>query len=521
VERMSTLDAGFYFVEHQNVPMHFGLLAEFEGPAPAYEDLLALYASKLPRVPRYRQVVRTTPMQLFRPYWADDENFELRYHVRHVAVPPPGGPENLTELASLIFAQQLDRARPLWEAWFIEGLEDDRWAIVSKVHHCMVDGIGGSDLMAALFDLGQDFERPVPVPWAPRPGPSVAEVVASGAVDTLTWPARQLAGMPGFVLSRISTKDQLVRFSEGLTGSARRLAAPSASSLNGPISPHRRWTWAIASLSEVKRIRYALDVTVNDVVLAVITTGFRDLLAARGELKEDLVVRTLVPVSLRGDDDRNPVSNKISAILVNLPVGEPGPVSRLELLHDQMEDLKRTRQAIGAEVLTEMLGFAAPALLALGSRAAFRIPQPLVQAVTTNVPGPRFPLYILGRQMVEVYPYVPIGQNVRIGIAVFSYLDRFSFGITADHGAVPESELATLARGISRGLDELSERVKPPRSRKQDGGTSQPAAKPGGKKSGAAADSGGKKPSPAKDSGGKKSGRAKDPGGKKSRPARH
>jgi diacylglycerol O-acyltransferase / wax synthase len=469
VERMSTLDAGFYFVEHQNVPMHFGTLAEFEGPAPPYEDLLALYATKLPRVPRYRQVVRTTPLQIFRPFWVDDENFELRYHVRHVAVPPPGGPDSLREMASLVFAQQLDRARPLWEAWFVEGLEGGRWAIISKVHHCMVDGIGGSDLMAALFDIGQDFERPVPPPWVPRPGPSAAEVVATGAVETLTWPARQLAAMPGFVRDRIRSKDQLVRFSQGLRGSARRLAVPSASSLNGAISPHRRWTWATASLTEVKKIRYALDVTVNDVVLAVITAGFRDLLDARGELTEDLVVRTLVPVSLRGEDDRKPVSNMISAILVNLPVGESGPVSRLEMLHDQMDDLKRTRQAIGAEFLTEMLGFAAPALLALGSRAAFRLPQPLVQAVTTNVPGPRFPLYILGRQMVEVYPYVPIGDNVRIGVAVFSYLDRFSFGITADHNAVPESDLNILAAGISRGLAELSERVRPPRKSKGSG----------------------------------------------------
>jgi diacylglycerol O-acyltransferase / wax synthase len=468
VERMSTLDAGFYFVEHQNVPMHIGSLAVFEGPAPSYEDFVALFAAKLPRVPRYRQVVRTFPLQVFRPFWADDENFELRYHLRHVAV-PPGGPEELEQLAAHIFAQRLDRARPLWEAWFLEGVEDGRWALLSKVHHSMVDGIGGSDLMAVLFDLSPEYDPPAPVPWQPEPGPSIAEIVAGGAADTITWPLRQLTEMPRLVRVRIPTREVLAGFGRGLRGSARRLAVPSASSLNGPISPHRRWTWTTASLTEVRRIRHALDVTVNDILLAAVTSAFRDLLQARGELEDDVIVRSLVPVSLRADDDST-VSNKISAILVNLPVGEPRPVWRLELLHGQMDDLKRTRQAVGAEFLTGVLGFAAPALLALGSRAAFRIPQPLVQTVTTNVPGPRFPLYILGRQMTELYPFVPIADNLRIGIAVFSYLEQFSFGITADYRAVSESELTILTSGISRGIAELSERVtasrKPAKPRK-------------------------------------------------------
>ena len=455
VERMSTLDAGFYFVEHQNVPMHIGSLAVFEGPAPAYEDLLTLYAAKLPLVRRYRQVVRTLPVPVFRPYWSDDQDFDLRYHLRHAAVPPPGGPEQLREMSARIFAQRLDRARPLWEAWFLEGVEGGRWAIISKVHHCMVDGVGGADLMAALFEVDPGSALPVPVRWEPRPGPSAVEVIAEGVLDTVTWPLQQLAGLPGFLLRRLPSPDEVLSFGRGLTGSARRLTVPSASSLNGSIGPHRRWTWTTASLTQVKKIRRALSVTVNDVVLAVITTGFRELLQARGELEEGLVVRTLVPVSLRGENEHQPVSNQVSAVLANLPVSEPDPVRRLELLHRQMADLKRSRQAVGAELLTEVLGFAAPALLALGSRAAFRVPQPLVQTVTTNVPGPRFPLFILGRQLVELYPYVPIGDNVRIGIAIFSYLDTFSFGVTADYSAVPEADLDILMAGISHGLADL------------------------------------------------------------------
>jgi WS/DGAT/MGAT family acyltransferase len=450
---MSTLDAGFFFVEHRNVPMHLGSLVVFEGPAPAYRDLVELFAAKLPRVPRYRQVVRTVPMHVFRPAWTDDENFEIGYHMRHAAVPKPGKARQLRHLAGQIFAQRLDRDRPLWEAWFLEGIEAGRWALLSKVHHCMVDGIGGTDLMTAVFDLRPDAVPVTPDSWNPQPGPSVVGLVAGGARDVVTWPLRQLADVPGFVQGRLRSRADVMRFGRGLGGSARRLTAPSASSLNGPIGPHRRWVWTTASLARVKRIRAALGGTVNDVLLAAITGGFRDLLIERGELSEGLVVRSLVPISLRRKDERGVITNRVSAVLANLPVAEPDPVRRLQLLRGQMDDLKRTRQAVGAELLTEMLGFAAPTLLALGSRAAFQLPQPLVQTVTTNVPGPRFPLFILGRRMVEAYPYVPIGDNVRISIAIFSYLDRFSFGITADYSAAPD--LDVLTKGIRRGLAEL------------------------------------------------------------------
>jgi len=461
---MSTLDAGFYFVEHPGVPMHIGSLAVFEGPAPPYADLSALFAAKLPKVRRYRQVVRTVPLQMFRPFWVDDEQFELSYHLGHAAVLPPGGPAQLRELAGRVFGQRLDRDRPLWEAWFVEGLERGRWALLTKIHHSMVDGVGGSDLLAELFDVTPESAPPGPPdPWEPEPEPSIAELVVGGALDTIAWPVRQLADLPGVLGRRLPSASDLAIFGRGLTGSARRLAAPSASSLNGPISPHRRWTWTDAKLSDVRQIRHAMPrtapVTVNDVLLAAITSGFRDLLGARGELTDDLVVRSLVPVSLRGSDELEPVSNKISAILVNLPVSEPDPKRRLRALHASMEDLKRTRQAAGAEFLTGLLGFAAPSLLALGSRAAFRIPQPLVQTVTTNVPGPRFPLYMLGRKLTELYPYVPIGNNLRIGVAIFSYLDRFTFGITADYRAVPQADLDLLSRGIKRGIAELKPSV--------------------------------------------------------------
>ncbi len=454
MERMSTLDAGFYFVEHENVPMHLGSLAVFEGPAPSYAELVDLYAAKLPRVPRYRQVVRTAPLQVVRPSWSDDEHFEIGYHLRHAAVPRPGGAGQLRRQAGQIYAQPLNRNRPLWETWLLDGLENDRWAILSKVHHCMVDGVGGSDLMAEVFDLRPDAVPPArPAVWDPQPHLSLAGTLASGARDAVTMPLRLLAGLAGLARGRLTSRHQLAAFGRGLAGTARRLAVPAASSLNGPIGPHRQWAWTTASLSQVKHIRTELGGTVNDVLLAAITRGFRDVLAERGELSHTVVVRSLVPISVRGHDEHGVITNRVSAVLANLPVPEPDPLRCLELVREQMDEVKRTHQAAGAHLLTQALGLTPTLLLALGSRAAFHLPQPLVQTVTTNVPGPQFPLFVLGRQMVEAHPYVPIGDNVRIAVAIFSYLGRFSFGITADASTAPDLDI--LAQGIQRGLAEL------------------------------------------------------------------
>jgi diacylglycerol O-acyltransferase / wax synthase len=453
MERMSTLDAGFFHVEHDNVPMHFGSLALFQGPAPSYEELTRLFAAKLPLVPRYRQVVRTMPLEILRPMWLDDEHFEIGHHVRRATVPAPGGERQLRELAAGIFAAPLDRSRPLWEGWLLDGLKGGRWAILSKVHHCVVDGIGGNDLMTAVFDIARNAECPAPAAWVPEPEPAMPDLIKAGLREAVAGPARQLAGLPALLRRPMPPAEEILAYTRGLAASARRLTVPSAASLNGPIGSGRRWAWAAAPLAEVKEIRSAHGGTVNDVLLAAITSGFRDLLETRGELADGLVVRSLVPVSVRGQDEQGMITNRLSAVLANLPAGEPDPLRRLELIRGQMDELKSTSQAVGAEVMTGMLGFAAPMLLAFGSRAAFQLPQHLVQTVTTNVPGPRLPLFLLGRRLVRIYPYVPIGDNVRIAVAIFSYLERFSFGITADRDAVPD--LAVLARGIRRGLAEL------------------------------------------------------------------
>ena len=452
LDRMSTLDAEFFYAEHENVPMHIGSVAVFDGPAPTRQDLMRLFEAKLPRVPRYRQTVRTAPFQLLRPVWTDDQDFSIRHHVRHSTVRAPGGPAELREAAAKLFALPLVRGRPLWEEWLLDGLADGRWAIVSKIHHCMVDGVGGNDLMAAVFDTAADERPPEPVAWVPAPRPSLAELAAADLREAMGKPLRQLTAAPR--LLRRAKLDDVADFGRGLSASARRLAEPSAGFLNGPIGPGRRWTWTTASLAELKQIRAAHGGTINDVVLAAITGAFRDLLAERQELSEGLVVRSLVPVSVRGPDEAGAITNRVSAVLANLPAGEPDPLRRLDVIRQEMSSLKHTHQAAGAEILTGMLGFAAPMWLALGTQAAFRMRQPLVQTVTTNVPGPRSPLYVLGRRLTALYPYVPIGNAVRISVAILSYVDDVAFGVTADYGF--SADLDVFTGGIRRGLAELS-----------------------------------------------------------------
>ncbi|MGD0068090.1 MAG: wax ester/triacylglycerol synthase family O-acyltransferase, partial [Streptosporangiaceae bacterium] len=441
--RMSTLDTEFYFAEHANVPLHMGSVAVFEGPVPEHRELTRLFAAKLPLVPRYRQVVSTAPGHILRPVWADDEHFQIRHHVRRLKVRAPGGDAQLRAVATRLFTRPLDLSRPLWEEWLLTGLADGRWAILSKIHHCMADGVGGNDLMTLVFDTDPDAELPEPVSWVPAPGPSLADRAAEQVRDVVTWPLRQLAAAPetSARLKRLARPEDLLEYARGLGEGARSLAAPSATFLNGPIGPKRRWAWTTTSLTELKQIRRTHGGTINDVVLAVVAGAFRDLLAARGKLTDGLVVRSLVPVSVRGPDEAGVVTNRVSAVLANLPVSEPDPVRRLALIRAQMDSLKHRHQAVSAEVLTAMLGVSAPMWLALGTQAAYRFPQPLVQTVTTNVPGPRDPLYVLGRRMAVLYPYVPIGNSTRISIAIVSYLDTVSFGITADYDAVPDADV--------------------------------------------------------------------------------
>jgi WS/DGAT/MGAT family acyltransferase len=456
VDRLSATDAGFYYAETENAPLHVGSVAVFEGPAPSYGDLVRLLLSKLPLVPRYRQRVREVPLNLGRPLWVDDPHFQILYHVRHTAVPKPGGQEQLRNLAGRVLGQRLDMAKPLWEVWLVEGLEDDRWAIISKVHHCMIDGVAGTDLMQLMFDLSPDAEHAPPRDWSPQRSPSGLAMAVGAVTETVTAPLRQLTSLPG--------TDAVTAGARGLVASTRAAAAtlpalarqaltPLARTLTGPIGPHRRWAWSDAEFAELKTARTALGGTVNDVVLTAITRGFRDLLQGRGALGGDTVVRTMVPISVRKENERGSLNNQVTAVFVDLPVGEPDPVERLASIRRQMDEYKRTMQAVDARSIIAMGDYVAPTLLSLGVRASMQAGQLWCQAVTTNVPGPRVPLYVLGRRMVSSHPYVPIAGGTRISIGIFSYLDAMTFGINADFDAFPD--LDVLSEGIRRGIDEL------------------------------------------------------------------
>jgi diacylglycerol O-acyltransferase / wax synthase len=455
VDRMSPQDAMFISVEDERNPMHIGTVSVFEGPAPRYGDLVRTVASHLPSLPRYRQRVRFIPMGLGRPVWVDDPHFQILYHIRHTATPPPGSAEDLRNLAGRVFAQNLDRGKPLWELWMVEGLQDGNWALISKVHHCMVDGVSATDLLTVLLDR-EPQRRPGRAPkWQAAGEPHDLHLLADAVADAITDPIHRLRGVPVVARAIFGSGLDLHSLTDvrNLIGSLGSWTQQTVGSLNGPIGPHRRWSWATASLEEVKEIRASLGGTVNDVVLCAITKGFRDLLRSRGEKLAGKVVRALVPVSVRHPSEKGVYNNRVSGLFPGLPVGLDRPVARLNVIREQMDNFKGSGQAVAGDVLIQMTGFAPPMLLALSLRLALHAQQRLVQTVTTNVPGPQFPLYATGRQMVYAYPYVPIAGSVRIGIAIFSYLGSLKFGVTADYDSVPD--IGVLTRGIESGVAEL------------------------------------------------------------------
>ncbi len=450
VQRMTSLDAGFFFAENDRTPLQVASLNIFEGEPPSYGDLVRLILSKLPQMPRYRQVIRTVPFNIARPVWTDDSHFQVLYHVRRTAVPSPGGPEELRNLAGRILAQRLDLSRPLWEAWLIEGLEDGRWALVLKMHHCMVDGVGSADLMTHLFDHAAGDTAAEPPPWTPEPEPSTLSLLLEGTVATLSDTLRRVASIPGF--ARHLGSREITGFAGNLPRYVGHLTQPGPPELNGPTSPHRRWSWLQVDLEEVKGDRRALGGTVNDMILAAVSTGFRELLRSRGVLSAESVVRTMVPVSLRSPDEHGQLTNRVSAVLVNLPCGEPDLLRRLHLVHEQMAFLKGSHQAIGPDALLSALGMA-PALLAATLHTALKLRQPVIHTVTTNVPGPTFPLYVMGSKLIEMYPYVPIATGFRVSVGNYSYLGKLFFGLTGDFDSMPDLEVLT--DGIRTGFDEL------------------------------------------------------------------
>ncbi len=451
MNRMSAQDASFLHIESDSSPMHVGGVSIFEGPPPPFADVVAAVRSKLQFVPRYRQVVRFVPFTLARPVWVDDPHFNILYHLRRTALPDPGGDDELRALVGRVMSQNLDRAKPLWEMWVVEGLDEGRWALLSKVHHAMVDGVAGTDLMTVLLDAERETPPPPAQSWTPDPGPGQARLLVDAVLERATNPVAATESLLGALRTPREFAGLLEDTARGMVGFAG-MARPTGSSLNGALGPHRRWDWARGRLSDVQLVRRSLGGTVNDVVLAAITHGFRELLEARGE-SVDRTLRTLVPVSVRRPGERGTYNNRVSAMFAELPVGIADPVERLESIRTQMEGLKESKQAVAGETLTSLSGFAPPMLLALGARVASRLPQRSLNTGTTNVPGPQFPLYLAGRRMLESFPYIPLFASVRVAVAIFSYDGALSFGVSGDYDTAPD--IHVLCAGIEHGLAEL------------------------------------------------------------------
>jgi diacylglycerol O-acyltransferase / wax synthase len=453
LDRLTSADASFLTNETSASHMHIGGLLIFEGPPPPYLDLVDHVRGRLDKVPRFRQRLVTPPLETGRPLWADDVNFNLKYHIRHTALPEPGGEQQLMRLAGRVFSQQLDRSKPLWEMWLVQGLERDRFAILTKTHHAAVDGISGVDIGTVLFDL-EPVPEPAPVQdgWKPQPTPSSIQLAARGLSDVAEAPLRLAEQAIDAIRHPDSAAQRVTEALEGLGEVVGALADPAPKvPLNDPIGPHRRFVFTRSELVTLKRIKDTLGGTVNDVVLAVVTGSLRRWLQGRGIRTEGLELRALVPVSIRTEDERGELGNRLTVMRGPLPVYLEDPVRRLRAVTEEMEGLKRSKQALGAEVISRFNDFAPMTLLAQASRLNFSTR--LFNLIVTNVPGPQIPLYVLGREMEEVFPIAFLPENHGLAVAIISYNGRIGFGLLADYDSM--EDVVAVAEGIDESLAEL------------------------------------------------------------------
>jgi WS/DGAT/MGAT family acyltransferase len=469
-DRLTGLDTSFLHMERAGAHMHVASTIVFEGTAPSHEEFRDHIASRLHLVPRFRQKLRFVPFDQGRPVWVDDPYLNLDYHVRQTALPAPGSDEQLRNLAARIFSQQLDRSKPLWEMWLIEGLQDDRFAVVGKSHHALVDGVSGVDITTVLFDLDAEPQgTPAsPPPWLARPEPTDVKLLGDALRERLTSPKEIVRGFravlrgPRQVLSGLGATSKMLGAATG---------APDTV-FNVEIGPHRRFAMVQADLGDLKRVKDAHGGTVNDVILSVVAGGIGKYLRARGHDTEGLELRAMVPVSVRAAEEHGALGNRISAMMAPLPVWCEDPVKRLHLLTAEMGDLKASGQAVGAEILTKITDFA-PTTIA--SQAARLQPaQRFFNLVVTNVPGPQFPLYVLGRRMESIFPMVPLARRQALCVGIMSYDGQVNFGLVGDYDAM--ADLDSFALDLEAATQEIVATVGPAKKGRRRGATAAKAA---------------------------------------------
>ncbi len=443
-ERLTQLDNSFLLYEGPDASLHVGSTMIFEaGPLKRpqggidFERIEEYVLSRLHRIPRYRQRLAWTPGENH-PVWIDDHRFNIRYHLRHSRLPRPGSERQLKRTAGRILSQHLDRGKPLWELWVVEGLEGDRLALICKTHHCMIDGVSGVDLLSVLLTAEPTEKIDPPPSWVPRPVPSDAQLRRDVLWSRARAPLTAASSLWRLARNQQGERDELQRRLDALGGVlSRGLGAASPTPINQPIGPYRRVDWLPMDLGAIKRVKQQLGGTVNDVVLATVAGAVRRFLGrARGEDVDALDFRVMAPVSTRSAQERGKLGNRVAAWVVPLPVGERDPVKRLARVRETTEELKRGEGALGADTLTQALEWAPSTLLALGSQLVTTA-QPF-NLVVTNVPGPRGALHLLEARLLEANPMVPLLGSLSTGIALFSYDETLFWGFTADWDLVPD-----------------------------------------------------------------------------------
>jgi diacylglycerol O-acyltransferase / wax synthase len=481
-------------MERDGAHMHVASTTIFEGPPPSQEEFRDHIASRLHLVPRFRQKLRFVPFAQGRPVWVDDPHLNLDYHVRRTALPPPGSEDQLRVLAARIFSQELDRSKPLWEIWLAEGLMEDRFAVIGKTHHALVDGVSGVDITNVLYDTTPEpAGSPETGPeWLPRPEPNNMKLLTDAWLERATNPAEIVRGVRAVFRGPRRVASEL-RDNLALTGKfvGAGLAAPKTP-LNVDIGPHRRFAWVTADLDEFKRIKNDFGGTVNDVVLAAVTGALARYLRARGVDTSELELRAMVPVSVRADEEHGALGNRVAAIMAPLPVWCDDPIRRQKLIHETMGDLKQSGQAVGAEILTGLADFAPPTIASQAAR--LQSAQRFFNLVITNIPGPQFPLYVLGREMIALFPMVPLAQKQAMCVGIMSYNGHIHFGLIGDYEVM--ADIDSLALDLEASISELSEATPKPKKAKGKGRKKAAKAK-GASKNGAGASAKSKRDSKA------------------------
>jgi WS/DGAT/MGAT family acyltransferase len=454
-ERLSVLDASFLYLERGGVHMHVaGLVILDPKTRPdgvlRAEHLADLIQDRIHLVPRFRQKAVFPPFGLGRPVWVDDEDFDVEFHLRRAALPAPGGRKELADFVQRVHSRALDRSKPLWEMYFIEGLEDGYVAVLSKTHHAMIDGISGMDIATVMFDLTPEPQAIERKPWRPEPEPAARDVLVDAVRDQVTHPMMSLAD--GFGRALRAPKDAWEKARSVFGGIGEILSKGQAphGPFNTRIGTNRRFAMAEVPVADAKAVKNALGGTVNDVVLAAVAGSLRKLLEHRGERPPESL-RAMVPVSTRDPSKRMALGNQVSMFFAELPVGIADPTRRLKKIAEETKELKSSHQAIAATRLINTAQWTPPTLHGLAARLLAR--QRFANLVVSNVPGPQVPLYLNGAQLVVAYPVMPLAPNLGLSVAVTSLSGTMGFGFTGDWDGVPDIDV--LPEGLLESMTEL------------------------------------------------------------------